>query len=321
MVDHREKIRDHKKEIIGFLEKIAARGHNASQVFDDWLDLVLAALDALPGHLRNSAQGLPLEDSPETQELWSRIKSRYERTEPAFDLFTKAFGVLLLSTDTWGDVLGDVYMEFGNPSPRAGQFFTPWNVALCMAQMALIDIEKEINERVKGAISRSIEATALLFAGVGIRDQEESRRFFYERLLPVVANDIEPFSICDPCVGSGVMLLAAGSVVPRWALDFGLVRFWGMDIDPTCVKMARINCMIYGLNGFWLRCALDATPEEIAAMPEPYQAGYVEAVEAQSRGDVEKVQEIAFEMRRGQYNFFGQVIAQGVTSESVDQEV
>ena len=47
-----------------------------------------------------------------------------------------------------------------------------------------------------------------------------------------------------------------------------------MDIDATCVKMAQINMMIYGLNGFNLKTALALTEADFEGIPEPFQSAY-----------------------------------------------
>jgi methylase of polypeptide subunit release factors len=53
----------------------------------------------------------------------------------------------------------------------------------------------------------------------------------------------EPFTVADVCCGSGVMLLAAAKQFPRWSIDSGLVQFYGVDIDPLCVEMCRLNML------------------------------------------------------------------------------
>ena len=59
-------------------------------------------------------------------------------------------------------------------------------------------------------------------------------------------------SVCDPAVGSGVMLLAFASVVHeslgRWGT--GKLRLYGTDIDIRCVNMCRIQLRMNGLDEF-----------------------------------------------------------------------
>ncbi|MFH1147591.1 MAG: N-6 DNA methylase, partial [Pseudomonadota bacterium] len=103
----------------------------------------------------------------------------------------------------FGDVLGPVYQNLASMGARSilGQYFTPWSVAVAMAQMTLIDLEK--------------------------REAEEKR----------------PITVCDPCCGSGVMLLAAKAVIAsrRGREALKEFAFYGQDIDPICVAMCRIQ--------------------------------------------------------------------------------
>lgn len=59
-------------------------------------------------------------------------------------------------------------------------------------------------------------------------------------------------SVCDPAVGSGVMLLAFAKVVHdelgRSALN--KLRLYGTDIDERCVLMCRIQLRMNGLDSF-----------------------------------------------------------------------
>ena len=59
-------------------------------------------------------------------------------------------------------------------------------------------------------------------------------------------------TVCDPAVGSGVMLLAFAKVVHdelgRWGT--GRLRLYGTDIDVRCVHMCRIQLRMNGLDEF-----------------------------------------------------------------------
>ena len=70
-----------------------------------------------------------------------------------------------------------------------------------------------------------------------------------------------------------------------------------MDIDQTCVTMAQVNMMLYGLNGTSVYPALTATPRQLASLPEPFEQAYTLAQEAQATGDADLVEEIADTLR------------------------
>jgi len=83
-----------------------------------------------------------------------------------------------------------------------------------------------------------------------------------------------PMTICDPSCGSGVMLLAAASCLPRSFIDEGRVAFYGMDVDRTCISMAQLNVRLYGLNvpGGFVKPTQDLTPQELDRLPEPHKS-------------------------------------------------
>jgi type I restriction-modification system DNA methylase subunit len=59
-------------------------------------------------------------------------------------------------------------------------------------------------------------------------------------------------TVCDPAVGSGVMLLAYAKIVNeslgRWYVN--KLRLYGMDIDIRCVHMCSIQLRMNGLDAF-----------------------------------------------------------------------
>ena len=77
-------------------------------------------------------------------------------------------------------------------------------------------------------------------------------------------------SVCDPAVGSGVMLLAFAKVVHDTLGREGTdrLRLYGMDIDVRCVNMSRIQLRMNGLDGFGRMAALAQATNKA----EPMQA-------------------------------------------------
>jgi hypothetical protein len=249
---------DYAGRIIKLLEKVSASGNSTYRVYDDWTRLVEASLNMLPAHLASAAQhGRLAEDTPEVERLFEEMRTRYHRPE-YFEAFSKAFALLLDSTEHgYMDVIGEVFMNFTHPNPHTGQYFTPWNVCVAMAAMAIQNGEREVHERLKKAIDQSPLAQAALLAGLMFQEGEGDQAFewFINRVIPACLPTYHPVTVCDPCVGSGRMLLAAAALYPDYMVRLGLVQFFGADIDPLMVRLARINMALYGLNGTGLRYA------------------------------------------------------------------
>jgi hypothetical protein len=53
--------------------------------------------------------------------------------------------------------------------------------------------------------------------------------------------------ILDSACGSGVMLLAIADALPRHLLKERRIVFAGLDLDPLCVAMTRLNLRLHGL--------------------------------------------------------------------------
>jgi len=61
--------------------------------------------------------------------------------------------------------------------------------------------------------------------------------------LPEVPTDLDGRrTVCDPCCGSGRMLLAAAEMQPHW-------QFVGQDVDLRCVRMSAINLALRNRYG------------------------------------------------------------------------
>ena len=155
------------QKIIKHLKRVnAISGHRPSTVFEDWLILVEASLEMLPVHLKAiSETGQFASDSPETSEKFAQIRARYryhgdDKVPVVWTEFGTAFALLFEGTAPGlgaakirggymgPDILGHVYMTYANSDPSwSAQYFTPWNVALLMAQMSIGDGEQQVHDR------------------------------------------------------------------------------------------------------------------------------------------------------------------------------
>ncbi len=240
------------QRIIHTLEKVTASGVGQSQIFDDFLEIA-----------RDCLTRLPEQESPEML----RLRSRYQNNPYYLELFAQAFALLMKSAqDDWNDTIGEVYMEFGHPIKDGGQYFTPFPLALLTTQLAVElshpqPIPSLVHQRIKDACKDDPLAAPILLAAYGLKGKE-AEAWYFGKLLPAIAQKVKPVQVYDSSCGSGVMFLAAASQIPRWMLDWNLVRFYGQDIDQTCVWMAQINLMLHGLNGYAIQRAAAMTDIE-----------------------------------------------------------
>lgn len=318
------------RAVLKALERVQATSHNGMyRVFEDWLELTEAVLESLPAHAASAAKERCLaEDTPATQALFQRLRAVYPRPDQ-WDRFAEAIAITLdaadgfwqrqppASTYSGYDILGGVYMATSY-KPGSGQFFTPWAVANMMGQIIMADrgIEQDVLDRLNAA-GRAVLAdpddpcnailTATTLSGLLLDNEQftDADRFAWltEKMLPYVLHRYDPVRVLDPCCGSGVMFLAGAFNTPAWIVQSGLVQFYGMDIDQTCVRMARCNVMIYGLNGSYVQSALALSDADLQAAPQPYADAYRAAQEAARNGQQEVVEALADAVRQQQTLF------------------
>lgn len=107
------------------LEKLSKRGYSRYEVFTDWLDLMLYALQR--------------RDDPYL-EIVHGYNNDQNRGSRDIDLFHEAFHQLQQRmAEAEADLLGIVYEELGMSSDAFGQYFTPQNICEMMADMQLPD--------------------------------------------------------------------------------------------------------------------------------------------------------------------------------------
>ncbi len=296
------------KEIIKLLQKaVDYSGQRAPQVFRDWLALVegsLTSQNALADSIR-------------------RINELYYRPERCLPPMMEAQTALLSSTQRgYHDTIGAVFAAFAHPNVALGQIFTPDDVAHLMATLLNPDGDKEIERLREKAIAeagkRDPVAGAIIQAGgwtmtlARLMQSPDSERwahtFFWEKLLPAITPYVEPLTVYDPAVGSGVMHLAAAARFPDWAVRMGWVQFSGADIDPDCVRMCRINHRLYGFSARVID-GLTASEAELKTLDPVTEQFYRRARDARRRGDKQLVQYYIEESRRAKAQRVAQQIA------------
>ncbi len=199
------------------------------------------------------------------------------------DGYAKAFHLLLAATapGLWNnselnpgygpDILGHIYESWSSTSPKwLAQYFTSWPVCRLMSQLVIPDGKQQIHNRLKKALTHpdNVLGFATLMAGMVIPDDDQAAYddWFFNQLIPAAlwGDFFEPITLNDPAIGSGRTMLAGLMEFPAWAVQRGLVRISGMDIDHTCYMMSSIQVLLYGLNGFSIKLEL-AVADGLAA--------------------------------------------------------
>ncbi len=120
------------------------------------------------------------------------------------------------------DILGDLF-EGAITYGEHQQYLTPMPVCELMAQLTL-------GEREAVAPADEHESTAAGLESMPSAESDSNR-------------PTERKSVCDPCCGSGRMLLAVAQIHRHW-------EFVGQDIDLRCVRMTALNLAFRNLYGY-----------------------------------------------------------------------
>jgi hypothetical protein len=291
------------KRILSLLQ--GCDGYSLRDAFSLFIEACHLCIDDLPAHFHRAVNGGALTNSPEEMSRWNQAGlDKLDRQ--SYARFAEAFAILIESTTdesgslTYVDIVGRVYIEIiGGSRWNSDEFYTPECVAEVMARMTLQDLEREFFQRCKEACENDPVLEAIMLA-VGITamafdaDPSLKDNWFYSAhsIWPYLREKIAPFAICDPAVGSGVLLLRAAKVIPRWLIDMGWVQFFGQDIRLLPVRMTRLNLKLYGIPSVRIKPADLLTAAELASLPSPHSEIYTQLQADQAAG-VDNATEIA----------------------------
>jgi hypothetical protein len=253
---------------------------------------------------------------PARNEQWKkRIESQFSKR--VIDRFSEAFAVMIANAEPLDeydfddglsspDVVGAVYMDLltgrSNKWNYNAQYFTPWPVALMMARMLTCDqkVEEEFNRQVKAVISDDPILEAMTLAAgivcVGSDQNEETKEgsreafmWWLEHAWPRIKPHLKPITVCEPCIGSGVMVLAFAACHPLWLSQIGFIQYFGQDVDRLCVEMAKLNLKLYGITPTQVQpMTLEALMKLKPSIPSPLAERYEQVLQAEAVGDNSK---------------------------------
>lgn len=277
------------------IEKASSWAHRrTSDVFDDWLMVLEGAIKNAPHvHAWRVDRGhapVQAEEALKAREILSTYSPE------AGGILAESVGEFIVATYADGDPdyidrLGMIYMMVGG-NKDAGQFFTPWDICKVMAKVKASSIEQVVDDRMMAALDRNFMTSSLGVASVYERCPELRAQIALLN-LPLVRKDFEPVTILDCCVGSGGLLLAIASELPRWMTQYAAVKFFAQDSDHRCCQMTRINFMMYGVGQ---PCPIGPLRETVSTKVSPIAATTTDfIVEHPADGDPSITQLTLFE--------------------------
>lgn len=173
----------HQKEIIKLFDGLQD-SHNMWQLWSDFVVMMACTISNAVDHSHRE----------EREKMYMTIASGYKERE--ITVFANIFALLVeaYELDSDQDLLGELYMALGLGNDKNGQFFTPYDVCRCMAEMNWGNASDQIEE--KGWISvndPAVGAGALLIA---FANTCRRHKVNYQQSVLFVAQEIDFTTAC-----------------------------------------------------------------------------------------------------------------------------
>ncbi len=167
---------DHKREMLKYFKELSYR-HNLWKVYSDFLEMSAISIRCCTDIIYKI----------KGEKRYKDILDSYNDKEK--EMFPKILGELVMALETPGDYLGEVFMELELGNKWKGQFFTPYNLCLLTASVAIQDMKDKIRE--KGFISLNEPACGGGAMIIAVAQIMREKGFNPQRQLKVIAQDLD----------------------------------------------------------------------------------------------------------------------------------
>lgn len=169
---------DGKRQLTRILESLTYR-HSTWDIFSDWVEMMAISIS-------NSCDKVHFEDR---EKRYMDIVRKYNKEE--LNKFAEAFACLVTTMEHDGlrDILGETFHELELHNKYKGQFFTPFHVCECMAEITIGDHPK-LND--KGYITVCEPCSGSGAMVIGAAGALNKAKINYQKQMVVLANDIDP---------------------------------------------------------------------------------------------------------------------------------
>ena len=193
---------DARKEFLRVFRQLTYR-HNPWNAWQDFVTMSACAL----------SNPVDKQHYDEREALYMKTIKRYSKQEQ--NLFPELFAhtVMALDDNPEQDFLGSIFMELNLENDAKGQVFTPYHVCQLMAEIAMDDTVKQVNEKGYFTINDpACGAGATLIAGIhAARKALEKENLNFQNHILVVAQDID-WTVALMCYIQLSLLGVAGCV-------------------------------------------------------------------------------------------------------------
>ena len=237
--------------ILDLLETIKHREFDRYDVFHDWIDLMLSALQRDDAYL-------------ETLSRYDR-GGDHDRGKRVPDLFATGFSELMAAMDETGrDVLGGAYEAFGMQTDAFGQHFTPHTVAAAIAEIQMATDEDSTQE---GPVTIADPACGSGRMLVLAARQQDASTVCFGQDTDLACAQMAALNLCFFNIDGAIVCGDSLTMTKQWAWQTRRTMLGGevVEVDPDDLP--------------WPKAAFDAPPSDEETPPTEVERKTIEQSE------------------------------------------